>query len=165
MHAPTLRTARLVLRPVADADADAIVAALSDWQVTRWLSGPPWPFTRADADHWIANGAVGSRAITLGGTMIGSIGIKPDLGYWLAPAHHGRGLMTEAARTVVAHHFAAGGGDIVSGHFPGNIASRAVLTRLGFVDTQVERAHARPLGRDVDIQRMLLARPCGQPRP
>ncbi|RYH03102.1 N-acetyltransferase [Salipiger sp. IMCC34102] len=51
--APRLSTARLTLRPVVPADAPAIVAALSDWEVTRWLTLVPFPYTRADADGWI----------------------------------------------------------------------------------------------------------------
>jgi RimJ/RimL family protein N-acetyltransferase len=38
-------TRRLVLRPVTANDADALQAMYNDWQVARWLSRLPWPFT------------------------------------------------------------------------------------------------------------------------
>jgi ribosomal-protein-alanine N-acetyltransferase len=50
---PTLRTARLQLRPFAGADADALVALHSYAHVLRYWDAPPWS-ERARAEHFIA---------------------------------------------------------------------------------------------------------------
>ena len=42
-------TRRLILRPLRESDAAAIFALFNDWDVVRWLSSPPWPYTREDA--------------------------------------------------------------------------------------------------------------------
>ncbi|RYH03103.1 N-acetyltransferase [Salipiger sp. IMCC34102] len=87
---------------------------------------------------------------------VSAISIKPDMGYWLARSEHGKGYMTEAARAVVAEHFRVTQAPLVSGHYPGNAASRAVLLKLGFTDTHVETQAQVSTGRDVDVQRMVL---------
>lgn len=50
---PTLRTARLLLRPFRDADADALVAMHSNAQVMRYWDGLPWT-EPARAERFIA---------------------------------------------------------------------------------------------------------------
>ena len=74
-------TRRLVLRPLRESDAAAIFALFNDWDVVRWLSSPPWPYTRADADRYVRaamaatdDGAETVFAITLQDRLIGSIG-------------------------------------------------------------------------------------------
>ena len=57
-----------------------------------------------------------------------------SLGYWIAEAYQGRGLVTASCRVLVDHAFAA-----LNLHrltitcAPGNLRSRAVARRLGFV--------------------------------
>ncbi|PYE86141.1 GNAT family N-acetyltransferase [Pseudoroseicyclus aestuarii] len=153
---PRLTTARLVLRGLEARDAPAIQEGLSDWEVARWLSAPPWPYGREDAD-WFIHEAEGQHyAIDAGEGLIGVISVKPDLGYWLRRDHHGRGLMSEAAEAAVQAYFETTQEPLVSGHFEGNAASRRVLTKLGFRDTAPEVTFARPLGQDVTVQRMRL---------
>ncbi len=50
---PTLHTSRLLLRPFAETDLDAIFALQSDPDVTRYWDAPPWK-TRAQAERFIA---------------------------------------------------------------------------------------------------------------
>ena len=154
----TLRTARLTLRPLTAADDAAIVAALTAWEVVRWLTAVPWPYSPADAVHSrtviAADPMHPHWAIDAGDGLIGIVSVKPDLGYWLAPAHQGQGLMTEAATAVVAATFAAGADRLISGHLPGNVPSRRLLRHLGFTDTHVTAAHHRPSGDTVPVQRM-----------
>ena len=156
----TLRTARLTLRPLAPRDDAAIVAALADWDVVRWLTAVPWPYTPADAIHFrtivAADPAHPHWAIDAGDGLIGVISVKPDLGYWLAPAHHRRGYMSEAAQAVVTAAFAAGHRMLVSGHLPGNVPSRRLLSSLGFTDTHLTTALHRGSGETVPLQRMTL---------
>jgi len=50
---PTLRTARLLLRPFTDCDAEAIYALQSNARVLRYWDSPPWT-ERSRADAFIA---------------------------------------------------------------------------------------------------------------
>jgi RimJ/RimL family protein N-acetyltransferase len=120
---PVLETERLVVRPVREGDVSAIQRLFPQWQVVRYLhAGIPWPYPEDGAAtntvecleqmrfrqkcHW---------AITLKGgddTLVGRIELRPDdgasrdmRGFWLDPALHGRGLMTEAAERVTAFAF------------------------------------------------------------
>lgn len=153
-----IQTERLVLRPLVANDAAAITAALNVFDVAKWLSAPPYPYTLADAEYYISDIAPSETnwAIDDGTGLIGLIGCKPDLGYWLDQRHHGRGLMTEAARAVVDWYFNNETADLISGHFVGNIGSRTVLLRLGFSDTHMESVTPPATGEVVDLQRMKL---------
>ena len=153
-----LATDRLTLRPLDPTDAPAVVSAMSDWEVVRWLTLVPWPYTRAEADWWIGQAGPGHWAIDAGQGLIGAISIKPDMGYWLARSAHGKGYMTEAARAVVAEHFRATDAPLVSGHYPDNAASRGVLSKVGFTDTHLETDRQVSTGREVTLQRMVLTR-------
>lgn len=161
----SMKTDRLVLRPLRQDDAPAIARLIAEWEVIRWLAAPPWPYRLADALDYLGSAAAAeTRAITLGGGLIGAIGIHetdwgrwPELGYWLGRDWHGRGFMTEAAGAIVDAFFAAEGGRLGSGYLPGNDASAGVLRKLGFRPVGTRRAMARPLGREVEIVRVELA--------
>jgi RimJ/RimL family protein N-acetyltransferase len=56
-----ISTERLLLRPLADGDASALVAMMDDELVHSWTSLPQ-PFTPADAEQWIRVLAPASRA-------------------------------------------------------------------------------------------------------
>lgn len=163
-----IRTDRLTLRPLRAEDAAPVTDGIARWEVMQWLTSPPWPYDLDDAQGFIASpGAHGAMAILDTGTggaaegpLIGVIQIAEDneLGYWLHPDAHGRGVMTEAATALVAHHFARSGEALSSGHLPGNGPSARVLEKLGFhYVAPVQRFH-RALGRDVEVQRMSLTK-------
>ncbi len=155
---PVLLTPHLRLRPLAAEDAPDIAAALAVWQVSRWLTSPPFPYTPADAETFVGRVCGPYWAITTGADapLIGVVSIKPDLGYWLSPAYHGRGLMSEAVAAVTAWYFGQTAEALISGHIVGNTASRRLLLTAGFIDTHIERTSSRPLNTDVPVQRMIL---------
>ncbi len=157
---PVIRTGGLTLRPLAPGDDAAIVAALSHWDVVKWLTAVPWPYTLDDAVYFRTQIAAQPGhphwAIDDGTGLIGVISVKPDLGYWLSPSHHRKGIMTEAATAVVAAAFAGGMVEIISGHLIGNGPSRAILLNLGFADTHMTTAVHRPSGTMAPLQRMAL---------
>lgn len=137
-----LRTPRLLLRRQRDDDRPAVLAGFNDWEVARWLTRVPYPYTDADLDEWWARPkpiAVGQAhfAIDLPGVgMVGDVSLVDDLGYWLARQYHGHGYMTEACVAVLDWHFAARPGVVVSsGYHAGNAASAKVQRKLGFVET------------------------------
>lgn len=119
---PVLETARLILRPYAERDLDAVQRIFPQWEVVRWLhAGIPWPYPDdGAATNWAqcveqrAKGEKAFWAITLKGddALRGRIdlwpfdGEKRDMrGFWLDPDLHGHGLMTEAAEAVTGYAF------------------------------------------------------------
>ena len=144
-------TERLVLRPLAAGDADAIFALFDNWDVVRYLSAPPWPYAVDDARTYLAaitgpDSNETAFAITLDGGLIGGITMRlrpksnlqradgPDVGYWLGHPYWGRGYMTEAVRGLVRLIFDACGCDeVYSGAFSDNKASLRIQEKVGFV--------------------------------
>lgn len=115
-----LRTARLVLRPLAPADRDALHRLWTEPDVRRFL----WDdrvIDLATVDGVIAASAATFASEGFGhfalrestdGPLIGSCGLhryapaaEPELLYSLAPERWRRGLATEAAQAVVADAF------------------------------------------------------------
>lgn len=164
----TLRTARLLLRPVARGDAPAITAALQDWEVVRWLTSVPWPYGLEDALWFIGEAEAGRMAplaITRDGTFLGVIATDGELGYWLSRAHWGQGYMPEAAEAVVAAVFADTDEDSLSaGYLDGNARSGAVLRGLGFQETGHGTRESKALRRAVPSVEMALTRADWQAR-
>jgi ribosomal-protein-serine acetyltransferase len=101
-------------------------------------------------DHdWKAGVAYHYAIVTAEGEVVGSIGLMRragpggmEIGYWLHPAHTGRGLATAASAALVAAAFALPGVDYVEiVHDLANHASGGVPRRLGFA---LEERRARP---------------------
>lgn len=162
MRLPTeIRTARLILRRPRLGDAEAVLAGIANWNVIRMLGPPPWPYLREHAVEYLGVVSIArddrlDLAITReDDTLIGMIGLGPRegpmfVGYWLAEAHWGCGIMSEALIGVCAHGFAAMGCErIVSGVFADNPASLRVQEKVGFVRTGRSMIYCVPRGHDV----------------
>ncbi len=157
MTGRALQTKRLKLRPLHRRDVDDIARLIADWDVIRWLTTPPWPYSRADAAWFVGDPASDdSLAIEFEGCFAGIVSGSDELGYWLGKPFWGQGLMTEAAEAVLADHFAHSDEPVTSGYLPGNAASSRVLTKLGFRESHVKPAFSRPLGREVVLQGVTL---------
>lgn len=152
---------RLVLRPLAATDIDDLVTEVSDLAVSRMLARVPYPYTRSDAEAFLAAARRGGHSdlalsITHGGRVIGGIGLtalrgKHEFGYWLGRRHWGRGYATEAGRTFLAYVF--GRLDIESlrsGVFFDNPASLRVQVKLGF--REVGRRQVECLARGAKVE-------------
>jgi RimJ/RimL family protein N-acetyltransferase len=144
---PALETERLMLRRPDARDVGPIMAIVGDWEVVRRLARVPHPYHETDA-HFFLNTVVPNEwvwAITLreSGELVGMVGLTPEadpntaeLGYYVARAHWGNGIATEAAGSVVHYGIhALCLRRIRSGHFVDNPASGRVLSKLGFVET------------------------------
>ena len=158
-----IRTARLVLRPLRDGDDARLFDLFANWNVMRFLSSPPWPYTREDANAFVRlrippeqTDSI-TRAITHDGALIGCIDVirKPaspvqradgyNLGYWLGQPYWGAGFMSEAARAFVAHFFVTKGDDLLhSGAFSENAASLRIQEKLGFKRDSDSKLYSRP---------------------
>lgn len=150
MTLPTLTTARLRLRQLVEADRDAVVKVFSDPEMSRYFAADFSDPAAASAmvDRRLAyRGPAGQGhwAIERDGEVIGVAHLRPswelpggvaELGYYIASAHAGQGLATEAARAVLDHGLDALGLPAVWALVhENNAASRKVAARLGFLDT------------------------------
>ncbi len=163
----TITTKRLVLRHFNMADAPALAAHLDNLEISKWVTTMPHPYTVEDARWFIENLDAPLRfAITLRetGELIGCVGIGKELGYWLAPAQWGKGLMKEATTALVTYWFNHTDDELPSGYFVGNERSASVLYHLGAVDDRVITQTCRALGQDVPCQRLILTKAAWQSR-
>lgn len=155
-------TPRLRLIPVAEADPETLVRGIGNYDVARWLGRVPYPYGLDDARAFIeANRALAGRVwfISDGEEVVGGISIDRELGYWLARPAWGQGYATEACDAVVDVHFAdPAAGDLVSGHYPGNDRSAAVLKKIGFRYTGRRPVQAQALGQTIEGHEMRLSR-------
>ena len=159
---PVLRTPRLTLRPLDPSDADALVEGVGNYEVSRWLSVVPYPYTREDAD-WFIEKTLADRtfvwAICDDDGLKGCIGIDPELGYWLARPVWRKGYAFEAAKAVVDYWFGeAGKAALGASFFETNDRSGTVLKALGFVITGQGERDARALSQTVTSHEMILTR-------
>jgi RimJ/RimL family protein N-acetyltransferase len=150
-----LTTERLRLRPLADSDLDTIVVAGSDPLTQMWLPLPR-PYAREHAEgfvHRIAPAAQESgrgliRAIEFEGDLAGAIDFKgtdwsdrvTEIGYWAAPAHRGRGVMTEAVVAMARYALTEAALErVVLRMATGTTASAHVAEKAGFTREGVAR--------------------------
>lgn len=110
---------KLTLRSYRASDVERLAELANNENVSRYLVDTfPYPYTKADADWWIAsgskeNGAV-TKAVEWNGVFVGSVGITPqkgwrnhiaEIGYWLGEAYWGQGIATLALRQMSAIAF------------------------------------------------------------
>ncbi|MHB1303835.1 MAG: GNAT family N-acetyltransferase [Acidiphilium sp.] len=134
-----IRTLRLRLRRASDADLDALHAIMTDPETMRYWSTTPHAdrgVTRAFLDRMREDGR-DEFAIEYNDALIGKVGVwqARELGFILGRAHWGKGLAHEAARAFIDYRFAAGTDHLTAEADPENLASLALLGRLGFIET------------------------------
>ncbi len=158
-----LRTARLTMRPPREGDLDAMVAAIGDFDIVRWLSRVPYPYTRADAEEAMRRWGDGSKpvwSIFDESGLVGGIGLIDHLGFWIARQAWGRGYATEAAFSVLGAHFSDPQAEpVLAQYMQGNEASAIVLLKLGFRDEGPCQIASLALDRTVPGRSMRLAKP------
>jgi [ribosomal protein S5]-alanine N-acetyltransferase len=153
---PTLQTARLLMRPFAESDADAIYALQSNARVLRYWDSPPWT-DRGRADAFIAacremekdgsgarfaierrrdNTFVGWCSMFRWNPVYRSLGI----GYCFQEAAWGHGYATEAVRAMLQWAYGALDLNRVEAELDTrNAASARVLEKLGFMREGLRR--------------------------
>jgi RimJ/RimL family protein N-acetyltransferase len=157
-----ITTPRLRLIPVTKADPAEVVAGIGNYDVARWLGRVPYPYGPDDARAFIeANRELAGRVwfITDADGLVGGISIDRELGYWLARDAWGNGYATEAGDAVIDAHFAdPHAGELISGHYPGNNRSAAVLKKLGFRYTGRRPVKSAALAQTVESHELRLSR-------
>jgi ribosomal-protein-alanine N-acetyltransferase len=147
---PVLETAHLILRQLTPEDSEAVFRIRSDYEVTRHNIGPAYQ-TLQQATELIEaiNGGFQDEmeirwGITLRSSRDGVIGMcgynywsrhdhRASVGYDLARAYWGQGIMSEALRAVIDFGFTQMALNRVEADADvRNIASHRVLEKLGF---------------------------------
>ena len=121
MTTPPLETRRLLLRPLALADAAQVQELFPHWEVVKHLNDRvPWPYPADGAHQFLRDvalpamerGEQWSWSIRLKSDphqLIGCIslmkGVHENRGFWLGLPWHGQGLMTEASDAVTDFWF------------------------------------------------------------
>jgi len=147
-----LETPRLRLRRFTEADVDDIWPVVSNPDFPKMMSwaahsdrSETLGFVQAVNKSFEQNTGV-VWAIEHGQRVIGSIGLeaivfalratrmdRAELGFWLAPEHWNKGLMTEASEAVMRCAFhTIGLHKVTVGCISENVASRRVIEKLGF---------------------------------
>ncbi|MCF6526512.1 GNAT family N-acetyltransferase [Streptomyces sp. JJ36] len=160
MEPITLRTERLLLRPLEESDTEPVYAACQDPEIRRWTPVPD-PYEREHAVDFVSRlSPAGWREDTMysfgfftreSGALAGTVGLvrlaqlrtperQAELGYWAAKEQRGRGYTVEAARAVIDWAFSGLGVERLEWVAEaGNEPSRAVALRLGFVQEGLQR--------------------------
>ena len=157
------------LSPVRDGDAPALAAHLDDPAIYATTLRIPSPYTRADADAFVAScsdpekQALGELRLALRlpetDELIGGFGLHPgaglfeahraEIGYWIARPYWGQGLATAAVRALVQHVW-ENRPELLrldARVFAGNVASARVLEKNGFAREGCLRGCHRKDGR------------------
>lgn len=175
MNAPSLDTARLLLRPLRAADAEPVFRLVNDYSVAGNLARVPFPYREAMATDWIgstheqaARGEGIHLAITTADQLIGCIGLtmnranagEAELGYWLGRKFWGQGYAREAARALLDWGFGTLGLErVVASALTDNLASQAVLRGVGFARTGQGVQEFMSRNRAMPVQLFEMAKP------
>ena len=152
-----IETDRMVLRPLRPDDAMTIAERINDYEIARMLDRAPYPYALSDAEDFFEAYAAADptfdRVFLLEHRAHGPVGVlgfheqpttwsksgcalSPELGYWIARPHWGRGLATEAVQGALAWARDDWGLRFVAaGHYVDNPASGRVLEKVGFLYT------------------------------
>lgn len=142
--ASVIQTKRLILRPFADRDREAILRIFFCEEVKKTYMIPDFT-SEAQAEKLFLRMKELSRedghfvaAITLGGKMIGFLNDcgadengTIEIGYVIHPDYQGNGYMTEALGAVIPELFRIGYRRVIAGFFEENTASRRVMEKCG----------------------------------
>lgn len=146
-----LTTDRLILRPFEKSDLydfNSYAKVEGVGECAGWKHHESLEESKQILDHFISGHHTFAVVDRASGKVIGSLGIERsdeaygevfkdkkvnELGYVLSKDFWGKGLMTEAARAVIAFMFEKLNLDAVTcGHFIGNDRSRRVIEKCGF---------------------------------
>lgn len=154
------------LRAWREGDAPALSLHAGNPNVWRNMSDSfPFPYTLAIAEDWVRQGhidfggdhwAIAFEDQALGGCGIrqleGQFRCNAEIGYWLAEAHWGRGIVARVASTLTRRAFE--NPDITRVYAPihgHNRASMRVVEKCGFVCEGMQRLSAIKAGQVIDL--------------
>lgn len=160
-----ITTPRLELRSWRLDDVDDVYSYAQDEEWSRHLRLLPRPYSRGDAERFIARQLLLDRAtrpswaVSLEGRVIGGINLRVDpehrlaeMGYSIARAEWNRGFGTEAAKAVVDAAFTTlpALNRIRAMADVRNSASQRVMEKLGMIKEGVLRQNRVERGEPID---------------
>ena len=163
-----METERLLLRKWNEADAESLFEFASDPDVGPIAGWPPHRSIEESRDI-IKNVLCGAECYAVcekeNGKAIGTVELKLnghtdmterddecELGYCLGKPYWGRGYMPEAAREIIRHAFEDLGMNTVwCGYYEGNLKSKRVQEKIGFVYHHTCRSVPVPLLNEVRV--------------
>ena len=163
----TLKTDRLVLRPITVEDVDVVYPYMNDPEISRYMS---WnAHSNRDETHAVLerleaetrSGKAYTWAIVRASEFCGIISLisilrthraltydRAELAYWLGREFRGQGIMTEAASRVIDFAFnRLGLHRLTVSHVTENAASESLITRLNFTYIGEEREAFQKAGK------------------
>ena len=167
MEPVEITAGRLHLRPWTRYDESAVFDACQDPEIPRWTTVPS-PYTREDARTWVTETApsgwesetTASFAVVdaSSGSLLASVGLHrivpgdcAEVGYWCSAPARGQGVMSEAVAALCRWAFAALELDRLTWVAAvGNVASRAVAEKCGFVVEGTRRRELAHRGERLD---------------
>lgn len=167
-------TERLILRSWREEDAKDLYKYARDKAIGLPSGWPPHTSVRYSREvirEVLSRVETYAVCLKKNGRAIGSVGLhrndlaervdEYELGYWLGRKFWGRGIIPEASRALLRHAFEdLGMKRIWCGYYDGNVKSRRVMDKLGFVYhhtvealnvpllNEIRRAHAMLLTRE-----------------
>jgi RimJ/RimL family protein N-acetyltransferase len=166
-----IETPRLLLRLPSRSDIPDLVRSFRDRRTARAVGAslhsaaerrdPGSMVARTGAEYRSGEHLSLSVIHRTSGRCIGRVGLRgldwqyrkvESLSYWIDPAWWNRGFATEASWFLCSGAFRAlGMRRIASSALAPNLASLAVLRRLGFIEEGVERESVRVRGKSFDL--------------
>jgi ribosomal-protein-alanine N-acetyltransferase len=165
-----LRTERLTLRSLTDADAERLHAIYGDAETMRYIGATGRPtadldatrgsldtLRRFEAEHgygmWAVDERDGDTLVAVAGLLlVEGTGPEVEAAYLVRRDRWGLGYATEALRAVLAAgHRDLGLERIVALAYPDNDASRRVMEKAGMTADGSTVAYARRLTRHVSL--------------
>ena len=151
----TLKTSRLILRPLELSDAGQIQVLFPQWEIVRYLSKVvPWPYPPDGALAYIRDQALPAiergeewhwslRLKSAPERLIGCISLRREesknRGFWMALPWQRQGLMTEAVEAVTDYWFNGLGFSVLRAPKAiVNVASRRISEKSGMHVVAVE---------------------------
>lgn len=155
----------LHLRSILDEDLEFILGLYQDWRVAQHLNQIPVPFTHQDAREQL-DAALREAADSVTATFVAHRDHEPVglcllhhgqddpaarigvVGYSVMPRHWGQGYATRMVQALVKHAINSGFLSLQASFHMGNVASRRVLEKNGFLlsenDFMEESLHSPP---------------------
>lgn len=168
-YPPTLRTARLTLRPFTAADAPQVQTLAGAYEIALNTLSIAHPYPEGAAAAWIATheteydeNRVHHFAIAIeedgNDNVAGSMGLMikgegiAELGYWVGVPFWGRGYASEAAEAILRYGFEQCGlHRIFACHFTRNPASGKVILKMGMQYEGTMRQHVHKWDEYLDM--------------
>ena len=137
-----IKTKRLTLkRPDKSINKALFATQVGDWEIAKWLSDIPYPYTEKNAEKFIKKTSLDDLrfCVFFNKSLVGGVGLsfeennQLDLGYWIAKDYWGNGFATEASMGLIEYvknetEFKV----ITACYIKDNKASANVLKKLGF---------------------------------